>query len=162
MNTQQSYTTNFSVDQTPEEVFTAINNVRGWWSENVEGATDQVGVSYKYRFRDLHRCEIEVTELVVGKRVAWHVAENYFSFTDDDTEWKDTDMVFDIARRDGRTEVRFTHVGLVPENECYDACTDGWRTYINGSLKALIETGKGNPNIGEAITGSELTLAGAE
>ena len=104
MNTQQSYTTNFSVDQTPEEVFTAINNVRGWWSENVEGATDQVGVSYKYRFRDLHRCEIEVTELVVGKRVAWHVAENYFSFTDDDTEWKDTDMVFDIARRDGRTK----------------------------------------------------------
>jgi hypothetical protein len=26
----QSYTTSFSVDRTPDEVFDAINNVRGW------------------------------------------------------------------------------------------------------------------------------------
>ena len=33
------------------------------------------------------------------------------NFTEDDTEWKDTDIVFDIARVGGRTELRFTHVG---------------------------------------------------
>jgi len=32
----QSYTKAISVDNAPKEAFAAINNVRGWWSENIE------------------------------------------------------------------------------------------------------------------------------
>jgi len=158
--TDRNYTTTIIVDQSPAQVFDAINNVRGWWSEEIEGRTDQAGETFHYHFRDLHRCEVRVDELIPGKKVAWTFTENYFSFTEDAAEWKGTRIVFDIARKDGKTEVTFTHIGLVPEFECYGACTDGWRNYINGSLKDLITTGRGEPNKGEAITESEQALAG--
>jgi len=35
----QSYTTSFVVNQTPEEAFSAINNVHGSWSGAIEGPT---------------------------------------------------------------------------------------------------------------------------
>ena len=157
--TDRNFTTTFTVSQTPDEAFAAITNVRGWWSEAIDGSTDRLGEEFAYRYRDLHRCRIKVTDLVPGRKVAWRVLENYFSFTRDNTEWTGTDIVFDIVPRGDQTEIRFTHIGLVPEYECYDVCTDGWGTYINLSLRSLIATGKGQPNVGEAMTGSERALA---
>jgi hypothetical protein len=150
MNDQQNYTTTFTVNQTPLEVFDAIKNVRGWWSDEIEGRTDQLG-EFKYHYKDIHRCTIRITELTPGKKMVWHVADNDFNFVKDRSEWKDTDIVFDIARTGDKTEVRFTHVGLRPVHECYSVCSDAWGTYINGSLRNLIAKGKGQPNQNEEL-----------
>lgn len=157
--TNRDFTTAFTVHKAPEDAFAAITNVRGWWSQDVTGGTGNVGDVFDYRFKDIHRCTIRVEEAVPGRRVVWHVLKNFFSFTEDRTEWTDTRVVFDIAEKDGKTEVRVTHVGLVPEYECYEACTNGWSTYINGSLKSLMETGKGQPNVGEPMNETERALA---
>lgn len=143
---EQHYTTRFAVGRTPQEAFDGIVNVRGWWSEMVEGPTDRVGEVFDYRFQDVHRCRVRVTELVPGRRVAWHIEDNYFNFIKDQAEWTGTDLVFDILEADGGVEVVFTHVGLVPQDECYDVCANAWGGYISGSLRSLIETGEGQPN----------------
>ncbi|MGW0232072.1 hypothetical protein ACWDWO_27500 [Actinopolymorpha singaporensis] len=57
-------------------------------------------------------------------------------------------ITFDITQKDGRTEVRFTHHGLVPTEECFDVCSTGWNFYVNTSLRQLIATGEGQPNSG--------------
>ena len=142
----QNYTTSFIVDKTPQEVFDAIKNVRAWWSEEIDGDTDKLGAVYYYHFKDIHRCTIKVTELVSNKKVAWRVLHNDFNFIKDKTEWNDTDVVFEIEKKGAETEVRFTHMGLAPVHECYKVCSDAWGTYINGSLRELITTGKGHPN----------------
>jgi hypothetical protein len=54
--------------------------------------------------------------------------------------------VFEIKSKDGKTELRFTHIGLVPTFECYGGCSGAWGFYINDSLRSLITTGKGAPN----------------
>lgn len=158
----RDYRTTFTVAQAPVDVYNAIVNVRGWWSEEIEGATDTVGQSFDYHFQDIHRAKIHVDELLPGRRVTWTVTKNYFSFTADQSEWTGTRIVFDITDTPAGTDVAFTHIGLVPDYECFDACSDGWRTYIAGSLKSLIETGAGNPNKGEALTGSEAALGKRE
>lgn len=144
MTNGQDFTIAFLVDNTPREAFDAINNVRGWWSEGIEGRTDELG-EFKHHYQDIHRCTIKITELVPGKTVVWHVVDNYFKFVKDKSEWKDTDIVFDITKKGEKTEVRFTHVGLSPAYECYDVCSDAWGTLINGSLRNLIAKGKGQP-----------------
>ena len=142
----QGFTTRFSVDQTPDEAFHAINNVRGWWSENVEGITNAVGGEFTYQYQDVHRCTIKVTELVPGVRIVWRVLDNHFNFTHDEQEWQGTEVHFEIGRTDHQTEVRFTHVGLVPQFECFGVCSNAWGSYINGSLRRLMTTGQGTPN----------------
>jgi Activator of Hsp90 ATPase homolog 1-like protein len=142
----QNLTFSFTVDQSPDEVFAAINNVRGWWSGEVDGSTDKPGAEFTYRYKDVHRSTQRITEWVPGEKVVWHVLDSHIGFVDDKTEWDRTDVVFQIARRDGKTELRFTHVGLVPAIECYGSCSSAWAYYINSSLRSLITTGKGQPN----------------
>jgi hypothetical protein len=142
----QSFTVSLLVDQSPKEVFDAVNNVRGWWSEQIDGATDQLNSEFKYHYKDLHQCRMKITEMVPAKKVVWKVLDNYFSFTKDKTgQWKDSRIVFEISEKDGRTELIFTHVGLTPDEECYNVCFDAWTGYITKSLKSLITTGTGNP-----------------
>jgi hypothetical protein len=145
----KNFTTSFSVKQTPKKVFDAINNVRGWWSEEIEGSTDKLGGEFTFHCEDLHRSTQKITELVPGKKVIWHVLDSHINFVKDKTEWNDTDIVFEITKKDGRTELRFTHVGLVPALECYGDCSGGWGFYINDSLRRLNTTGKGKPELKE-------------
>ncbi|MGH4006061.1 MAG: DUF899 family protein, partial [Pseudonocardiaceae bacterium] len=63
------FTTSFSVDRTPKEAFDAITNVRGWWSEEFDGGTVELGNEFRYRYEDVHRCTIRVTEVVPDRRV---------------------------------------------------------------------------------------------
>jgi hypothetical protein len=144
-----NFTTAFSVDQTPQEAFDAINNVRGWWSENIEGSTSAPGDEFTYRYKDAHYCKLKLIEVIPGKKVVWLVLDNYFNFTEDKTEWKGTTIVFEVSEKKGKTEVRMTHLGLVPEYECYSVCSNAWDSYITGSLRSLITTGKGHPNTKE-------------
>jgi uncharacterized protein YndB with AHSA1/START domain len=144
---QQDFTTTFTVDQSPEQVFSAINNVRGWWSGTIEGETDKLGAEFTYRYKDFHRSKRKVSELVPAKRVAWHVTDaDLHSFTNK-TEWIGTDILFEIARKGNKTELRFTHVGLVPAFQCYGDCSGAWGALINTNLRNLITTGKNQPDL---------------
>jgi hypothetical protein len=138
-------TLTLSVDQTPEEVFAAVMNVRGWWSQGLEGHSDKIGDEFTYRYKDLHRSTHRVTEAAVGKRVVWRTVDANLSHAKNPTEWNGTEVRFDIARRGDRTELRFTHMGLVPECECFEACSKGWGFYVGESLSRLITTGNGKP-----------------
>jgi Activator of Hsp90 ATPase homolog 1-like protein len=143
----QDFTTTITVDQTPEEAYAAINDVRSWWEGEIEGKTDTLGESFTYRYEDIHRSVQKVTELIPGKKIVWQVTDAQLNFVQDKAEWKGTTIVFDIAKKGDKTEVRFTHVGLVPKFECYDSCSTAWSSIISNGLQNLIANGKAQPSI---------------
>lgn len=159
--TAKNFSSTFEVSQTPAAVFNAITNVRGWWSEDVRGNSLHLGDVFDYQYEDIHRCKIELIEVVPNEKMVWRVLENYFNFTEDQAEWTDDTITFDIIKKGDTTQLIMTHFGLVPQCECYDACNEGWTHYIQTSLKSLIETGKGMPNAkGTARTPTEKKLSG--
>ena len=142
----QYLTASFIVNNTPDEAYAAINNVRAWWSGAIEGETDKLGAEWSYRYKDMHYSKQKIVQMDPGKKVVWLVLDSYLSFVAKKDEWNGTRITFDIAAKGDQTEVKFTHVGLAPNDECFEACSDAWGSYIKGSLRDLIATGKGQPN----------------
>lgn len=144
--TDRGYSTSYTVEQSPDEVYAAVLDVRSWWTGEVEGSTDEAGAEFTYRHPPQHYSRQRVTELEPGRRVVWQVTDSNLSFVSVPDEWTGSEIVFDIAAVQGGTELRFTHVGLVPDVECYGACSTGWLHYVGGSLHSLITTGRGLPD----------------
>jgi hypothetical protein len=140
------------VDQTPDAVFAAVNDVRGWWSGQIDGDTDRLGAEFTYRYEDIHSSTQRITEFVPGKRVVWKVLDSYLSFLSDKAEWNGTEITFDIEPVGEQTRLRFSHIGLTPDVECYDNCAPAWIHYIGSSLRNFITSGAGQPNAREDVT----------
>ncbi|RZJ28954.1 MAG: SRPBCC domain-containing protein [Flavobacterium sp.] len=141
--TTTGFTTTISVDNSPEEVFNAVNDVRGWWHGEVDGDTHNLNSEFTYRMRDMHFSRQQIVELQPNKRIVWLVTDSKLSFTDAKNEWTGTKIIFEISEARDKTELRFTHAGLVPEFECYGGCSNGWEMLIHKSLFSLLTTGKG-------------------
>jgi uncharacterized protein YndB with AHSA1/START domain len=133
------------VPHSPEEVFDAVTNVRAWWSEGIEGETTDVGVEFTFTDYDDLWCRFRITEATPARRVVWQVLDSRLDFVVEHAEWTGTQVMFDISRAPEGTHLRFTHQGLRPTVECYEACSRGWDFYINQSLPNLITVGTGQP-----------------
>ena len=142
----QSYSKIFYTNQPASAVFESIQNFRGWWSEDIEGNTAILNETFFYHYKDVHLCKIKLIEKIQNEKLVYEILDNQFSFTEDNTEWTGTRLIFEISTENNQTKVKFTHKGLTPDYECYHICNESWGNYIGKSLFNLIETGKGNPN----------------
>ncbi len=144
--TSTSYTTSFIVAQSPEQVFATITNPRAWWGEGITGETAKPGGEFSYRHGKIHLSKQKITELVPNQKLVWKITHSELNFVSHKSEWNGTEVIFEIARKGDKTELKVTHAGLVPQFECFEGCAAGWGFYLGDSLKRLIETGKGEPD----------------
>ncbi len=142
----QDYTATILVEATPGKACNAIKNFRAWWSEEIDGPTDELNKEFFYHYKDIHLCKLKLVEVDGNKKIVYKVLENEFNFIKDQSEWVNSKLIFDISEEGGKTKIKFTHKGLVPSCECYDVCNDAWTGYITKSLYNLITTRKGEPN----------------
>ncbi len=152
----KNYSTTITVRKDAKTAFNAIKNFRGWWSEEIEGSTDELDKSFLYHYREVHLCKLKLIEAIEGKKLVYLITDNEFNFTKNKTEWINSKLNFDLSTEGDETKILFTHEGLTPDCECYEVCNEAWTSYIQGSLKNFIETGKGKPNGREGGLNAEL------
>lgn len=141
----QDYTVSLIVDANAEETFDGINRVSKWWNKNLEGSSEKQDDEFTVRFGDVHYSRQKLVEVVPGKKIVWLVTDSLLNFIEDKQEWTNTKICFELSEQDNKTQIQFTHTGLVPRVECYEACVKGWDHYIKGSLFKYLTEGKGNP-----------------
>jgi len=147
---QQDFTTSILIDQTPMEAFDAINNVRAWWPGEIEGNTTKLDDEFIYRYKKIHYSKQKLVEVIPGKKVVWLVTDSSLNFVENKTEWTGTKIIFEISEKNNKTQIRFTHQGLVPQYECFDSCSNAWGDIIKNGLRRLITEGKGQANLEKA------------
>lgn len=143
--TTTDYTTTIDLDRSPGDVSAAIADVGRWWLGDVSGQAERVGDEFTYRYRDLHDSTQRVTVFEQGRRIVWDVIDSELGFVDEPDPWTGTRIVFDLQPSGDGTRLTFTHEGLTPAKECYDACSAGWDHFVVGSLRRFVETGAGVP-----------------
>ena len=141
---KQDYHISITVNATAHKAFTGITNITKWWTENLEGNTQKLNDEFTVRFGSTWKT-FKITEFVPDKKLTLLVTDCHLPWNKDKKEWKGTKISFDIVEKGNDTQINFTHIGLVPEAACFDACSNAWSEYIQGSLLNLINTGKGQP-----------------
>ena len=139
----QHFTTTILVDQQPAAVYNTILDVRSWWSglygETFEGSSEKQGDEFSFLAGGgMHYTKQKLVELVPNEKLVWLVTEANLSFVEKNDEWKGTKLMFEISPERDKTRVVFTHIGLVPEFQCYNSCAPAWTQYVQEKLLAAI------------------------
>ena len=146
---QKPYQSRIIVPTTQSKTIDTIADVRAWWSIDYEGASGKVGDVFTVRFGETF-ITFKVVE-ATDTKIAWLVTDSYKHWLKGNKqEWNGTTVVFELSEKGDKTQINFTHLGLVPGIECYHGCEDGWNFYIKESLFKLLTEGKGLPNTPKA------------
>jgi hypothetical protein len=141
----KSYRNSIQVNGSGDEAMKKIAQINFWWKNDFSGSAERPGDRFTVPFGELNGessfVDFIVTNIIPGQKAVWTVTDCYLPWFNDKKEWNGTELVFELSEENGRTKIDFTHVGLIPDIECYTACEQGWNGHITDGLANFINDG---------------------
>jgi uncharacterized protein YndB with AHSA1/START domain len=135
------YRKELHIGAAPQTVFDALTTLAGcasWWAP--ASGSPAPGGELRFTFDDPGApLVLHVAEADRPAAVAWQVRACDFL-----PDWVGTAITFVLTPAADGCELRFRHVGLRPQLDCYDQCRAGW-DYFLPSLRDYAESGAGRP-----------------
>jgi hypothetical protein len=142
---QSDYQSSITANVTPKDAVDKISRVSEWWAKDFEGKSEEPNDVFTVRFKNGDMYKVKVSEIIPNKKVIWEVIDSNQGWHANHTEWVGTKIVWEVFPQKDGTEVKMTHVGLVPEFECFDKCSLGWDYLMEKSLQKLLNDNEGMP-----------------
>lgn len=142
---EQDYQSSFTANVSPRETLEKISRVPEWWGKNFEGKSQELNDVFTVRFPSGDRYQAKVAEIQPDTKIIWEFIDAYQGWVKNPTEWVGTKIIWEVTPQKEGVEVKMTHVGLVPELECFDTCSHGWQYLMQESLFQFLNEGKGHP-----------------
>jgi uncharacterized protein YndB with AHSA1/START domain len=120
------------------KAITEEDGLKSWWTDDVI-ANPEKGSIAEFRFGDQYHDKMRITNLTKNKNIQWVCIAGH-------EEWLDTEFIFDLEERAGKTILRFVHGKWREATDFFGHCNYHWGWYMT-SLKEYCETGKGRPFI---------------
>jgi len=129
------------IETSPETLYKALTEqeqLSAWWTKtNTSGKLGSVA-EFFFGPNDDHKVAMKITELALNKRVRWTCVEG---------AWVETGAFqFEIQADERGSVLLFSHSGWNEANEFFMHCNSKWGFFLVVSLKALLETGTGQPH----------------
>ena len=133
---EDSFKKSFKTSKSAEEVFNLLLDIEQWWSgiygEEIKGESKKIGDEFTFKAGGgAHYSKQKLIELIPNEKVVWLITDSTLSFLSNTGEWINTKIGFTISTEENSTVITFTHDGLVPQIECYSACSGGWTRYLD-------------------------------
>lgn len=125
------------------EAITTSKGIQGWWAQNSDIAT-RPGNQHTMNFVKEGNAVVmkfRVDDMQANQKVSWTCTEN------GNPAWVGTTIQFDLAKNNGNTQLKFSHLGWDKKFEgtpLYVSVGPTWEAFM-GSLKRYCETGVGQP-----------------
>ncbi|MBP1164946.1 hypothetical protein JOE44_001830 [Chryseobacterium sp. PvR013] len=146
-NNVEDYIHEIEVNSTADRIYHALTQeIPLWWTELFEGSSSEAGNLFTIRFGDQIHKTMRVKELIHNTKIVWWVEDSLIALPElkNQTEWIGTTIVWEMEQKENSSVLMLTHIGLNPNIECYEICSNGWRQFL-GSLTKFLETGEGTP-----------------
>jgi hypothetical protein len=144
MKNPQDFHYSHAVHAPAKEAMHKIAQVNLWWAKNFKGKAAKLNDEFSVHFGDTF-VNFRISEVIPEKKITWLVTDCNLHWIKDKKEWKNTEVIWTLSEKGGKTQLDFVHKGLTPESECYESCKPGWTHHLQDSLLKLIDEGKGFP-----------------
>jgi len=131
-------TFNTSIDSIWNAI-TKVDQMRGWFFENIESFKPEVGFETQFSVQTQDRSFLHIwklTEVVPMKKIIYNWKYGGYS--------GDSFVMFELFEQENRTKLRLTHEGIesfpknIPEFS-RESCIEGWNYFIRNRLKEFLE-----------------------